>query len=750
MRQIKIIMLLIAMCVQNNSWAQKIQVGDLYYSLSGETASVVSYNHNNESLYNNDEYHIPETIIYNNYSYTVSRISSCAFSSFNFGLGIGSKATKIEISNSVTAIGPLAFGNCKNLTSMIIPQYVTDMNYDMTDAYVGQEKYNAFYGCNLLRVLVYLPKTAPRGWTATTKTYVPNKQSYSLPTYTMNDSKVIEMITFDKTEFEYTGQAPTTTWTNNVEGYTASLSISALSGEVGSHEEWIPVTFTKGDESFTANVVYRYTIKPAKLTAKVNNASREYGEDNPQFDITYSGFQNGENESVLTAIPNITTSANKTSNVGEYPITINGGSATNYEFVYEPGLLTVTKAPLSAKVNDTTKVYGARNPEFTIDYYGLKNEETSPAWTTKPTFQTDATQNSGVGQYEVKAINGDPVNYDLGEITAGILSIMPASLTIKANDAVRLYYSDEPNFGYRCNGFINGEDESVLDTKPLLSTTATRESSVGTYEIKVSEASSPNYSISFVNGTLTITPRMLMASVGNYERQYNEENPAFEIKYDGFMGDDYENVLITKPVAKTSATKTSDVGTYKIDVTGGSADNYTFNYISGTLTINKAEQTISWEQDLTELKVGDQVELKAIASSGLPITYTMDKTSVAEIYSAGSKYYLDCKNDGTFQIVAVQEGSNNYYSSARNRKTVVIENPSAINDFAHTPVMIQRTPTGIRVTDAIMGDVIRVYTIDGLLQNTVKVNDKIIDISLKKDNIYIIKVGDKTVKLGNR
>ena len=52
------------------------------------------------------------------------------------------------------------------------------------------------------------------------------------------------------------------------------------------------------DESFTANVVYRYTIKPAKLTAKVNNVSREYGEENPQFSISYSGFISGENESV--------------------------------------------------------------------------------------------------------------------------------------------------------------------------------------------------------------------------------------------------------------------------------------------------------------------------------------------------------------------------------------------------------------------------------------------------------------------
>ena len=68
-------------------------------------------------------------------------------------------------------------------------------------------------------------------------------------------------------------------------------------------------TFTKDDESFTANVVYRYTIRPATLSVKVENVSREYGEDNPEFNVTYSGFLAGENESVLTTLPTISTTA---------------------------------------------------------------------------------------------------------------------------------------------------------------------------------------------------------------------------------------------------------------------------------------------------------------------------------------------------------------------------------------------------------------------------------------------------------
>lgn len=413
------------------------------------------------------------------------------------------------------------------------------------------------------------------------------------------------------------------------------------------------------------------TITKRPLTA-TSHCSRFYGEENPLLPIEYSGFVNDETEDVIATKPIATTTATKTSFVGDYPITVSGGNAINYEFVYELGVLTVTKAPLTAKVNDATKVYGAQNPAFTIDYYGLKNNESAPAWTTSPTFQTDATQSSGVGQYTVKAINGVPINYDLGEITAGILNITPAQLTIKAKDAVRQYYSDNPNFSYTCNGFVNGDNESVLITTPKLSTTATRTSNVGTYEITVGNTSSPNYSISFVNGTLTITPRTLTASVGNYERQYNEDNPEFEVKYSGFVGEDDETILLEESTAHTTATKTSNVGTYLIYVTGGISDNYEFVYTSGILTINKAEQQIVWEQDFSNVRVGDQIELLATSTSDLPVTYLNSDENIANIYSAGTKQYLDCFKKGTIVVRAWQEGNNNYLPSVRKSLSISI------------------------------------------------------------------------------
>ena len=91
-------------------------------------------------------------------------------------------------------------------------------------------------------------------------------------------------------------------------------------------------------------VVGTLTIEKAPLTASVYNYSRDRGRENPEFEIYYSGFKNGEDESVLITPPTATTTATKDSPAGEYPIVVSGGEAKNYDFVYVNGVLTVTVA----------------------------------------------------------------------------------------------------------------------------------------------------------------------------------------------------------------------------------------------------------------------------------------------------------------------------------------------------------------------------------------------------------------------
>lgn len=750
-------MLVCLMAMVNVNAAKYVTVEGLMYFLSGVSASVYRVAPGNTST----KITIPSTITYNGLEYTVNAIEYAAFSTITYTDTQNNKYVKqIVLPSTIETIGAAAFRN-PNITEVLLHEGVTNIESQafyasaITEIIIPKTVKtlgtNIFDGCNLLRKVIYLSSTPPTSWVATSYTYVPSKRTYYSPAYSINNANVIEMISFSNNTFTYTGEVPNVEWTSNFEGYTTELTMPELSTDAGTYEIKIPATFTKGEESFNVEIPYNYMIQPASLTAKVKDASRLYGEDDPSFSISYTGFVNNEDENVITTVPIATTTAKANSKVGTYSITLSGGTAKNYKLEYEEGTLTVKKAPVTINVVESTKVYGLENPSFSLNYTGLRNGEKTPVWATAPTFTTEATAKSDVGTYAVN-VTCEPQNYDativqgnlnitqapltigvedatrsycgkeptytfiysgfvngdnedalitkptiqtdvkatsnVGDYTIaptgaqaknyainyeeGTLSITPVSLTVKANSCNRVYGEANPAFSLSYEGFVNGETETVLLSRPTASTSANIKSNVGTYDIRVTGGRAFNYALNYENGQLDITPKDLKISLGNYERPYNEENPAFDFIYEGLAGDDTEASLQTQPVVRTTATKTSNVGTYPLEVSGAYSPNYNISYASGTLSVVKAEQTLEWEQDLSLLKVNDQVELMATSTSGLPITYTMEAIDGAELYPAGRKSYLECKAPCEFVIKAVQEGNANYYSTQRITKHVII------------------------------------------------------------------------------
>lgn len=94
------------------------------------------------------------------------------------------------------------------------------------------------------------------------------------------------------------------------------------------------------------NVTYvkgTLTITKAPLAIKAGSYTREQGEENPEFTLTFEGFKNNETKDVLTKQPTATTTATKDSPAGEYPVTVSGAEAANYEISNVDGMLTVVK-----------------------------------------------------------------------------------------------------------------------------------------------------------------------------------------------------------------------------------------------------------------------------------------------------------------------------------------------------------------------------------------------------------------------
>lgn len=87
------------------------------------------------------------------------------------------------------------------------------------------------------------------------------------------------------------------------------------------------------------------------------------------------------------------------------------------------------------------------------------------------------------------------------------LIVDKATLTITANNCSKMQGADNPPFTVSYEGFKYNDNASSLTTLPTVTTTATKDSPVGTYPITVSGATSNNYEFNDVNGTLTVAEK---------------------------------------------------------------------------------------------------------------------------------------------------------------------------------------------------------------------------------------------------
>jgi hypothetical protein len=118
---------------------------------------------------------------------------------------------------------------------------------------------------------------------------------------------------------------------------------------------------------------------------------------------------------------------------------------------------------------------------------------------------------TGVGTVVVAANQASSANYAAAAQVEKSVVVDKALLTVKANNASRVYGAANPTFTPTYTGFVNGDTSAVLTGAPSLTTTATATSSPGNYTITsaVGSLAATNYSFTFVNGTLTITKEPL-------------------------------------------------------------------------------------------------------------------------------------------------------------------------------------------------------------------------------------------------
>ncbi len=169
-------------------------------------------------------------------------------------------------------------------------------------------------------------------------------------------------------------------------------------------------------------------------------------------------------------------------------------------------------------------------------------------------------------------------------------SVNKVPLTATVQSVARPYGDPNPKFTVDYDGFVGGEDESVLG-EPTLSCTATQSSKVGTYPITLTGLKADNYTVTSTNGTLTVNKAPLEIYAGEYTREKGKANPTFSAKYSGWKNNETESVLTTKPKLSCTATEDSPVGQYDVLVTGAAATNYAISYRNGVLNVTDPVDT---------------------------------------------------------------------------------------------------------------------------------------------------------------
>jgi len=285
----------------------------------------------------------------------------------------------------------------------------------------------------------------------------------------------------------------------------------------------------------------------------------------------------------------------------------------NYIIKLTPGLLEVSKRPLTIAASNVIKVYNGEDQQgedyFIKEGTLVENEVIASVEFVgsqryvgiNSIMPTNAIIQQEAGRRSLPSHLSD--NYDITYIAGQIevvtaeieITIVPDSLT-KTYDGKSLEAE-----GFTVVGSLPSTNEvvevdmigSVLNVGQDLA--KVERVTVWNDGIDVSE----NYIISSEDGKLEVKPKPLYVYAQNYSKIYGDEDPAIYLTYSGFIDGEDEDNLLDLPIATRE--NGEDVGSYAINIDhptitslrslsiGEAIENYAIVPESGSLTIEKRD-----------------------------------------------------------------------------------------------------------------------------------------------------------------
>lgn len=458
--------------------------------------------------------------------------------------------------------------------------------------------------------------------------------------------------------YDGNGKAATVTASSNWQGPAVSGITIGYTYEVNGH----PTMLSPGEapinaRAYTASITLggkevsvQYTINKAELTIKANDNTIVYGDTASDKGVTYSGFVNGEHESVLGGELTYTFSYTPGMDKGLYIITPEGKTSGNYEIKTVPGTLTVEPREVTLTWHDyENRTYG----DGKYVYATAGNLLEADVGKVVVELSGNAANASGTFTAIAERLTGDKAdNYKLPENATKEYTIGRAEQTLtfaKTGDQSVTYGNtlENPATNNRADGSAvtyTSSDPAVATVDANGKVTAKK---VGKATITATaEAMNGKYSKATANYKLTVTKRPISLTITPVTYYYGQPGVSFTpslrtVSGSLAEGDDY----------KTLKLSWSSVGTmWKAGTFDVKATSYNSNYnvtFDGTGKLIVLPRPITVTVDAASRVYGDAdpaftaqqtggmgfVNGETVASLGLSLSSTATATSPVGSYN---------------------------------------------------------------------------------------------------------------------
>lgn len=374
------------------------------------------------------------------------------------------------------------------------------------------------------------------------------------------------------------------------------------------------------------------TVQKASLNVGIaqNSLHIVFGEDT-NFSATYSGFVNGENESVLGGTLVFTCDYDTQKHAGNFSVTTSGIESSNYEIVYaNDAVLTVDKAQVTIAAKNQSTVYGEA---FTLDETAYEIKATSGKLldVIAVTLACSYAVGDNAGSYDITVNVGDYADYDI-TIVGATLTVSKANYTQSdVQNALVIYALDNLKGVYTPNTSISAfknlsgtgfawanEDENISCTKNNVGYAATYCADATNYNV---------YQLTiFVNlekaNSNLSTERASGDSWKNKALEYDWTGKVIEYSLATIVTTDNTETAFTHRLsAPNGISEARDGGVYAIIVSIAETANYKADSITVTLKVKAAKVNNTNYTVEDAIAQGGTVELfgNAFISSNLTI-----------------------------------------------------------------------------------------------------------------------------------